>query len=303
MSKGDHHDEHVIDQTDPRYPAQLREIADAPTRLYIKGDPLLLSTPQCAIIGSRRATPVGIATAKHFAAALVKYGITITSGLALGIDGASHDGALCAKGKTIAVLGSGLNTVYPQQHLVLAKKITATGALISELPPSSPPKAHHFPRRNRIISGLSRCILVVEATMRSGSLITTRHALEQNRDVLAIPGSIHNPYAKGCHYLLQQGAKLIQTVEDIIEECFPDLGATPVPPLERSKTEQIKPLSPSESQVLAAIGYENTNFDDIVRHTGLTPSSLYSMLLKLELEGYINGDNGRYYRVPFIFEN
>ncbi|HLB57464.1 MAG TPA: DNA-processing protein DprA, partial [Gammaproteobacteria bacterium] len=208
----------IISLVDPRYPRLLREIPDAPSLLYVRGDVNLLSQSQLAIVGSRNPTAVGNQMAEDFAYSLTKAGLVVTSGLALGIDAASHRGALRATGKTIAVFGTGLKHIYPRSHRSLAEDIAEQGALVSEFPPDESPKAKNFPRRNRIISGLSIGVLVVEAVLRSGSLITARYAVEQGRDVFAIPGSIHNPLARGCHALIRQGAKLVETAEDIVEE-------------------------------------------------------------------------------------
>ncbi|WP_166268655.1 DNA-processing protein DprA [Marinobacter caseinilyticus] len=200
------------------YPDALRVIHDAPLALYVKGDSGLLNRPQLGMVGSRNATRGGLDHARHFAAALSQQGYLVTSGLALGIDGAAHAGALDAGYPTVAVIGTGVDVIYPRQHGALTARIADHGAIVSDLPPGTPPKAAYFPQRNRIISGLSRGVLVVEASPKSGSLITARLALEQGREVFAIPGSIHNPLARGCHQLIRQGAKLVESVQDIEEE-------------------------------------------------------------------------------------
>lgn len=208
----------VLFWDDPHYPALLAEISDAPPLLFVHGQTDLLEKPQLAIVGSRRASIPGLDNAKRFAASLAKGGFVVTSGLALGIDGAAHQGALFAQGQTLAVLGTGLEHLYPKAHVKLAEQIVEQGgALVSELPLDCAPQAANFPRRNRIISGLSLGVLVVEASLNSGSLITARLALEQGREVYAIPGSIHHPGAKGCHHLLKQGAALVESVEDIMQ--------------------------------------------------------------------------------------
>ena len=209
---------YAITFNEANYPYQLKEIADPPPILFVRGNPDLLAAPQIAIVGSRNPSASGEETAFNFAKTLSQHGFTITSGLALGIDAASHRGALSAKGYTIAVAGTGLDRVYPARHKDLATEIVNTGAIISEFPPGTTAKANHFPRRNRIISGLCQGLLVVEAAKQSGSLITARMALEQNREVFAIPGSIHNPLARGCNALIRQGAKLVETTQDILEE-------------------------------------------------------------------------------------
>jgi DNA processing protein len=203
---------------DEHYPEPLRHIQDAPAVLYVRGRAELLSRPQIAIVGSRNASRAGLDHAWQFAGALTEKNYAVASGLAQGVDGAAHAGALAAGGDTIAVVGTGVDVIYPCSHKALTGQVVERGVLVSEYPPGTGPKPGHFPRRNRIISGLSRGILVVEAGLRSGSLITARLALEQGREVFAIPGSIHNPLARGCHSLIRQGAKLVETVDDIEEE-------------------------------------------------------------------------------------
>ena len=203
---------------DPAYPALLAELPDAPPLLFVEGDPRLLERPQLAMVGSRRASRAGLDNAQSFARSLARGGFVVTSGLALGIDGAAHQGALDVAGHTVAVLGTGLQRLYPTRHVGLAERIVeGGGALVSELPLDCPPQAANFPRRNRIISGLSLGVLVVEASPSSGSLITARLAAEQGREVYAIPGSIHHPGARGCHQLIRHGAALVESVEDILQ--------------------------------------------------------------------------------------
>jgi DNA processing protein len=208
----------LIDAADPRYPPLLAHTAAAPALLYIKGDGAYLCTPQLAMVGSRNPTQPGRRTARAFAGFLSAAGLTITSGLAAGIDAASHEGALEADGATIAVLGTGIDAIYPRQHCALAARIAARGALVSEYPPGSAPLKANFPRRNRIISALCLGTLVVEAARHSGSLITARLAAEQGREVFAVPGSIHNPLARGCHALIRNGATLVESADDILSE-------------------------------------------------------------------------------------
>ena len=291
----------LITWQDTAYPKLLKQIPAAPLVLYVAGEISLLNSPQFAIVGSRNPTKIGAETAEQFAKYLAQAGITITSGLALGIDGASHRGALTAKseaaaiGKTIAVMGTGLNHIYPSRHQALSEAILAQGgALISEFPPHTKPKPENFPRRNRIISGMSMGVLVVEAALKSGSLITARYAMEQGREVFAIPGSIHNPLARGCHALLKQGAKLVETAQDIIEE----LGAlyrVTEPAVESGYTEL--ELDSEYQFLLTCINYEPTTVDFIVAQSGLSVNVVSSMLLILELQGIISAVPGGYIRL------
>ncbi len=286
----------VIPITDPRYPQLLKEIADPPCVLFAKGNTDLLSLPQIALVGSRKPTPMGKETALNFAKHLAQSGFTITSGMALGVDGASHQGALAVNGHTIAVTGTGLERVYPKQHHDLAQQISEQGLLLSEFPPQTAAQAAHFPQRNRIISGLSMGVLVVEAALRSGSLITARLATEQGREVFAIPGSIHNAMAKGCHTLIKQGAKLVETVDDIVAEfsAFIDLSkqqATKALTIDRPE------LSKAEQKMLQYIGFEPTSIDTLIQRSRLTPELVSSMVPILELHGYIQRMAGGYVRL------
>lgn len=286
----------VLTFKDPRYPALLKEIADPPLVLYICGDVELLSLPQLAMVGSRHPSPLGYEKAGQFAKALSEKGLIITSGLALGIDSACHQGALAANGKTIAVMGTGLNQIYPRTNQGLAEKIMQQGAVISEFPLNTPPLPWHFPRRNRIISGLSLGVLVVEAAVSSGSLITARYAVEQNREVFAIPGSINHPLARGCHQLIRQGAKLVESAADIIEELEPlttfvNQQATAVEDNGAGDS-----LDGQQNMLLSYIDYSVTPFDAIRWRSGLTPSEVSSMLLVLELKGYVQTIQGGYIR-------
>lgn len=275
---------HLVTWSDPRYPATLREILHAPAALFCQGDPDLLARPQLAIIGARSATPQGLDTAAGFAAELTRRGLLITSGLAQGIDGAAHRGALGAGGATVAVCATGLDRVYPARHRELAHEITAHGVLVSEFPVGTPPLADHFPRRNRLISGLALGVLVVEAAPQSGSLITARFALEQGREVFAIPGSIHSPMSRGPHRLIRQGAKLTEHVDDILEELEPLAGgavrAEPRPVDEPQ-------LDATQQRVLEALGFDATSFDHLVERLTLPVDSLSEALLALELRGCI----------------
>ncbi|TVO76960.1 DNA-processing protein DprA [Sedimenticola selenatireducens] len=289
---------HLITLHDDRYPTLLREIDDAPPLLFIQGDPATLNLPQIAIVGSRNPSASGRQTATDFAHFLASAGLAITSGLADGIDGAAHQGALETKGPTLAVTGTGLDRVYPAKHRELAHRIAEQGALISELPPGTPPIPANFPRRNRIISGLSLGTLVVEAAQKSGSLITARLATEQGREVFAIPGSIHNPLARGCHALIRQGAKLVETAGDILEELTPLLGTAyqssqPIPQPDPSPRQ----WDSDYQQLMTALDYDPTPIDQLIQRSGLTADAVSSMLLLLELEGFVSAaPGGRYCR-------
>jgi DNA processing protein len=279
----------VICIEDKTYPPLLKEISDPPLVLYIRGDQSVLSHMQIAIVGSRNATPAGITNAEQFALGLAKAGFAITSGLALGVDAASHKGALAAEGATIGVMGTGLNHIYPRTNHALAEKIVEEGgAIVSEFPLDTQPVAHHFPRRNRIIAGLSRGVLVVEAALKSGSLITARHALEHDREVFAIPGSIHNPVARGCHHLIQQGAKLVTSANDILEEFQIPVSVEP--------PSRGVPAGSRPHPLLAQIDYATTSMDEIISRSGLTAGEVSSILLTLELQGRIQAVSGGYVR-------
>lgn len=292
-------DRHLITLADSFYPPLLREIADPPLAVFVHGDPTQLSQPQIAIVGSRNPTPGGERTAQDFAAYLCGAGLTVTSGLAIGIDAAAHRGALRAGGRTLAVAGTGLDRVYPAQHGELAAAIIENGgALISEFPVGTPPRADHFPRRNRIISGLSLGTLVVEANPQSGSLITARLAAEQGREVFAIPGSIHNPLARGCHALIRQGAKLVETGQDILEE-LPSGAHMPSPQAVATATGSADEQNPDTTSVLNSLGFEPITIDGVVARSGLTAERVSSMLVVLELQGkVVSGPGGVYSRMP-----
>lgn len=280
---------HLLTLADQHYPRALLEIPDPPPLLYCKGRPQLLNTPAIAVVGSRHATPQGEKTAEAFAQALSESGYCIVSGMALGIDGAAHRGALQGRSSTIAAVGTGLDIVYPAKHRQLAHEIAEKGVIISEFPLGTPSMAQNFPRRNRIISGLSRGCLVVEANLQSGSLITARLAAEQGREVFAIPGSIHSPVSKGCHQLIKQGAKLVDSIHDILEE----LGSTTGTSRDRI-TETDSGLDP----LLRQMGYDPVGMDALVDRSGLTSESLSAMLLVLELEGKVASlPGGRYQRI------
>lgn len=267
----------------PDYPALLAELPDAPPLLFVRGCAALLERPQLAMVGSRRASRAGLDTARSFARSLAVGGFVVGSGLALGIDGAAHQGALDAQGGTVAVLGTGLNVIYPQRHAGLASAILAGGgALVSELPPDSPPQAGNFPRRNRIISGLALGVLVVEASPQSGSLITARLAAEQGREVFAIPGSIHHPGARGCHQLIREGAQLVETVEDILA-ALRGWQRSPLPP-------PGEPLA--EPPLLMQLRAAPASSERLAEVLGWSLAQTLANLTELELEGRVAAENG-----------
>jgi len=268
---------------DADYPRALLEIGDPPPVFYCLGRRELLTRPALAIVGSRNATPQGCADATAFAAALSAGGLTIASGLALGIDAAAHKGALAHDGSSIAVVGTGLDRVYPARNRDLAHALAARGALISEFPPGTPPLPANFPRRNRLISGLARGVLVVEATVSSGSLITARFAGEQGREVFALPGSIHSPFSKGCHKLIREGAKLVETAQDILDELRLPLLAPAAGAVERDDAG----TDPAAAAVLAALGHAPAGVDTLASRCGLAAAALMATLTALELDGRV----------------
>ncbi|MDX3773933.1 DNA-processing protein DprA [Chromatiaceae bacterium AAb-1] len=287
-------DHHIITYDDPAYPPLLRQTKQPPLLLFVKGSVAVLSQPQVAMVGSRQPTPTGKQVAKQFAAELTRHGFLITSGLARGIDSYSHQGALSAGGLTVAVLGHGLRQVYPKSNIQLAEQITAQGALVSEYFPDVGPRAEHFPQRNRIVVGLSQGTLVVEAAIKSGSLISANLAAEYSRDVFAVPGSIYNPQVAGCHQLIQQGAKLVMSVADILEEWsfFPKNGLNKI-------TEQQKNpvMGLSDQQLLANVGDETTAVDVIAERANMPVADVTIALLQLELTGVVAAVPGGYIRV------
>lgn len=285
---------HLLKITDHEYPVLLRELANPPTALFLKGDPELLGLPQLAIVGSRTPTPGGKQTTEDFAAHLASAGLVISSGLAAGIDAAAHRGALNANGLTLAVTGTGLDRVYPAANRSLAHQVSDTGLLVSEFPTGTPPLRANFPRRNRILAGLSLGTLVIEAAVKSGSLITARLAAENGREVFAMPGSIHNPLARGCHALIRQGAKLVETGDHILEELAPLLGAL-LPaeiPAGVSTPGSSPPGDPQHEAVLSAMGYDPVTTDELVVRTGFPVAEISSILLLLELQGHVSSDPG-----------
>ncbi len=275
----------ILSLTDDAYPKQLFEIPDPPALLYVQGDPAYLSATSLAVVGSRNATPQGLANAQAFARALSASGVTVVSGLALGVDSAAHRGGLEGSAGTVAILGTGADIVYPRTNQPLADQIAARGALVSEFPLGTPPLQANFPRRNRLIAGLTRGCLVVEAALPSGSMITARLAAEQGRDVFAIPGSIHSPLSKGCHALIKQGAKLVESAQDVLDE----LGVAP-----RATREARAPLP--ESKLLEHMGFDPCDIDTLVARSGLTADAVSAMLLQLELEGKVGSLSGGLYQ-------
>lgn len=281
-------DNRIVTLADSDYPQALLNIPDPPLLLYVKGRPDLLNRPALAVVGSRNATPQGINNAGAFARALSDAGLCVISGMAHGIDAAAHRGALQGRGGSIGVVGTGLDKVYPAANRELAHALAAQGALVSEFPLGTPPLAANFPRRNRLISGMSLGCLVVEASLQSGSLITARLALEQGREVFAIPGSIHAPQSKGCHALLKQGAKLVETAQDILEE----LGGLPALPIAGTDPPD------TGATLLEQIGFDPVDLETLVTRCGLTISQLSAMLLALELDGRISAlPGGQYQRI------
>lgn len=271
---------HVLTLTDPDYPRQLLEIPDPPAVLYVKGRTDLLAGAALAIVGSRNATPQGIANAESFARAASRAGVTIVSGLALGCDAAAHRGGLDGAGSTVAVIGTGADRIYPARNLSLAHAIAENGAIVSEFSLGTPPLAANFPRRNRMLAGLARGVLVVEAADRSGTLITARLAAEQGRDVFAIPGSIHSPLSKGCHKLIKQGAKLVESAQEVLEEIGIPTADGPAGAHEENLDQKARGL-------LDALGHDPCDIDTLLQRSGLTADALYPILLRMELEGRI----------------
>lgn len=293
-------DHRLLRCTEEDFPPQLEAIPDPPAALFVKGDASLLLRPQVAIVGARRAQEPGLANARRFATELASAGLLITSGMADGVDGAAHEAALDAGQPTIAVIGTGPDRVYPRKHHALARRIAMQGAIVSEYPPGTAAIAHQFVQRNRIIAGLSLGVVVVEAGARSGSLITARYAGEQGREVFALPGSIHNPLAEGCHALISEGGRLVQRPDEVLATLAPaafELGAELRARLERGEPATGAPRSKTGPfdwrqdeeyrRLLDVMGYDPASLDALVGTTGLSPGALSSMLLILELEGEI----------------
>lgn len=290
----------VITYLDDDYPSLLAEIGAKPPVLYCRGDRTLLNQPQLAIVGSRNASKAGLANAQAFAKDLAAAGFTITSGLALGIDGSAHTGALDVGGHTLGVLGCGLDRIYPRRHQALGERVLYQGGLlISEFAPGTGPQPSHFPRRNRIISGLSLGILVVEAALKSGSLITARYGLEHNREVFAIPGSIHNPLSRGCHALIKEGATLVETSQDIMDQLQGWFMPSPSvsEPSQYPCSDLAPDLTDEEHQLWQLIGFEPVGLELLIEASRLTTGEVLSALMALELKGLIESYEGGYQRL------
>ena len=292
-------DRHIVTIQDERYPPLLKEIVDPPSILFVQGDAGLLSEWQLGIVGSRNPSRLGRDNAFEFSRFLAHGGLTITSGFSDGINSAAHQGALAVEGKTLSVMGSGLDRAYPEKQYALAQDIVQEGALVSEFALGTPLRPENFPRRNRLISGLSLGVLVVEASSRSSSLGTARMALEQGREVFSIPGSIHNPLAKGCHQLIREGAKLVEKAEDIIEELGALAGAVEVLETKEATVNDGPQTLDSDYQLLfTCLGYDPIEIDTLAEQSGLTVDIVSSMLLLLELEGQVASlSGGRYVRM------
>lgn len=279
---------HVVTLADDDYPRALLEISDPPVVLFAKGRRALLGAPSIAVVGSRNATPQGVATARAFAKALSEAGLAVVSGLALGIDTAAHEGGLEGPSSTVAVTGTGLDIVYPARNRALAHRIADQGVMVSEFALGTGAIAHNFPRRNRLISGLARGVLVVEAAVKSGSLTTARFAAEQGREVFAIPGSIHSPVARGCHALIKQGAKLVESANDVLEELH----------IHHAPANSLPSVSEPVDDLLSQLGHDPCDVDTLASRTGLGVEILAARLLELELEGRVASlPGGRYQRL------
>ncbi len=289
----------LVAKWDERYPRLLRHIYDAPPLIYIKGE-ICRTDINIGIVGSRNASPHGIFITDRIARALVMKGLTVVSGMARGIDSAAHTGALAARGRTIAVLGSGIDVIYPPENKKLFDKIASSGAVISEYPFATAPQGHHFPRRNRIISGLSLGVVVVEATEKSGSLITARMALEQGREVFAVPGSIDSSGSRGANKLIKEGAKLVQDVDDILNEIMPqvefaDRGAAMPGKSDNTDTPAIPKLDPSEEKVIRHMSTTPIHIDSVIEKSGIAVHEALTILLSLEVQGHITQLPGKYF--------
>lgn len=289
-------DQHIVTLADADYPRLLLETADPPTLLYVRGRVELLNRPALAIVGSRNPTAQGERDAQNFAAAFAQAGLAIVSGLALGIDAAAHRGALSVGGDTVAFLGTGIDRIYPARNLELAREIGARGAIVSEFPIGTPVAAANFPRRNRLISGVSRGVLVVEAALKSGSLITARLAAEQGRDVFAIPGSIHAPQARGCHQLIRDGAKLVECAQDVLDELTVIDSRTPDTDVGPAPANDTPNETDSGGQLLALLGFAPCGLDELAARSGLAADALVAQLLRLELDGRVAALPGGLYQ-------
>jgi DNA processing protein len=293
------HDDHqLIAWDDPDYPQALLSLADAPPVLFFIGRRELLNRPSLAIVGSRHATPQGVENARAFARALSRAGLTVVSGLALGIDAGAHEGALEGEGSTLACIGTGPDRVYPASHRELAHAIALSGGIVSEFVPGTPPLRQNFPRRNRLISGIAKGVLVVEATTSSGSLITARLAGEQGREVFAIPGSIHSPFSRGCHRLIRDGAKLVETAQDVLDELRLEGFTISTSASARGEHRDGESLPTPHRAIVTALGGDPCDLDALVVRTHLAPEALTAALVELELEGHVAAlPGGRWQRV------
>lgn len=281
---------------EPAYPPQLAALSDAPPVLFVEGDAELLARPQLALVGTRAPTPEGESLAAFIAADLVRAGLAVTSGLALGIDAAAHRGALRGGGPTLAVLGTGMDRTYPRSHGALRRAIVEQGgAIISEFSLQSPVNQANFPRRNRIVSGLALGVAVIEAALRSGALITAQHAADQGREVFALPGSVRNPRSAGCHRLIREGATLIESAADVLEQLEWRQAAGPSVPAAASAA-PAGSAPTVEPPLLACFGYDPVSVDELVERSGLTPAAVSSMLIEMELDGLISPEPGGFYR-------
>lgn len=281
---------HIMVLGDADYPDALLQTADPPALLYLQGERSVLARRSLAVVGSRNPTPQGRDNASAFSKALAEAGLTIISGLALGVDGAAHQGALAGGGPTIAVVGTGLDLIYPTRHAALATEIAKSGLIISEYPLGMPPLSPNFPRRNRIIAGLSEGCLVVEAALKSGSLITARLASEAGREVFAIPGSIHSPLSRGCHELIRQGAKLVESAADVLEELAPLGTSTPIAAATDTATDTATTaagLSTARAHLLEQMGYDPVSLDELQTRCGWPTADLNAALFELEMDGLL----------------
>lgn len=298
----DHPAHHLVTRIDPLYPPLLARIDDAPPVLFVNGDPGCLPAPQIAVIGSRKATRGGLDIAREFAGQLARAGLTVTSGLAAGVDGAAHQAAIDAGGTTVAVAGTGPDQVYPARHRDLALRIVDNGAVVTSFAPGVGPRAGNFPARNRIISGMSVGVLVIEAGIRSGTLITARLAGEQGREVFAVPGSIRNPQARGCHRLIRQGARLVETADELLEDIAPLVGQLAGELRARlahsDDAEQAcaEPLPDSSAgRLLEALGHDPVSVDQLIERTGMSTREISALLMELELAGRVSPQGGDRY--------
>ncbi|MDD7805982.1 MAG: DNA-processing protein DprA [Endozoicomonas sp. (ex Botrylloides leachii)] len=286
---------HILCPDSRLYPIQLKELPDPPAVLYVLGNPVLLSEPQIAVVGSRRPTPQGRTMATEMASQLTRSGFVVTSGMAMGIDGAAHQGAIASYGDTIAVLGTGIDQIYPRSHRSLYASIIQQGAIVSEYAIGTAPKPANFPRRNRIISGLSLGVLVVEAALQSGSLISARLAAEQGKEVFAMPSSVMNPMAKGCHQLIKEGAVLVETVDDILAELKPQVEQILLKT--DNKAPSFEDINPVQQKILSAMGYDVINPDLLCSLCAMSYSELSVLLTNMELNGMIEAVPGGYIRI------